>query len=257
MNRSRRIDHTAVRPRRPGSGPGPTARRRAVHASEPAPGDFDAVGHNTAVLLEQVGQLDSALHVEWEISRFLLCWGEAPNGFDVDYVESTTHLIVDELVLTNSTSALLVLRGLEALASRRIAERARDAAELVAAGRVFVPSWAEQIGQARAVDARSTGVSEDGSSGVLIEYAYPDGARHVLAAFIAGDMGGAVKFMGLAKSFAEADPGSDEGLLATNAGVAQSALREALEATDQVHAHLYGDPSMTEFGALAWSRVSA
>ena len=72
MRQERRLP-TPLRPRRPGSGSGPMARRRAVHASEPTPGDFDEVGHNTAVLLAHAANVDNALHLEWVVSRFLPC----------------------------------------------------------------------------------------------------------------------------------------------------------------------------------------
>jgi hypothetical protein len=90
---------------------------------------------------------------------------------------------------------------------------------------------------------------------VLIEYAYPGGDRHTLVSYIAADMGGAVKFMGLMKPLHEA---SDEGELALEPiapADAERLIREALEATDQIHARFVGDPSMREFAALAWSRV--
>jgi hypothetical protein len=232
------------------------ARRRAIRASEPAPGDgFDEVGHNTAVLLAQCADLDCALHVEWTISRFLPCWGERPAGFDMDYVESTTHLIIDELVMTPGEPALLALRGLEAIASGPIAGQAGEAAELVAAGGVVAPPWAWQIGQAQPVDARISLNAEDASAGVLVEYAYPDGDRHTLATFIADSMGGAVKFVGLMTSLDRARGGEDLALQAIAPEDAEQLIREALEATDQVHARFEGDPSMREFGALAWARV--
>ena len=258
MSQQRRIVPRPLRPRRPGSGSGPMARRRAIHASEPAPADrpLDAIDHNTAMLLAQTDGLDNPLHVEWVISRFLPCWGEEPRGFDMEYIESTTHLIIDELLMTDDERALLALRGLEAVASGRIAGQARDAAAVVAVGGVTLAPWAVQIGQAQAVDARVMRNDEDDSQGVMVEYAYPDGECHTLAAFIADDMGGAVKFMGLTKSLAEAIPGDEElPLRPIDPHEAQRLIRDALEATDQVHARFEGDPSMREFGALAWSRV--
>jgi hypothetical protein len=256
MRRERRLP-TPLRPRRPGSGSGPTARRRAIRASEPALGDdFDPVSHNTAVLLAQCADVDSALNLEWVISRFLPCWGNDPEGFDMDYVESMLHLIIDELAMTTEVPALLALRGLEAVASGAIAEQASAAAELVAAAGITAPPWAWQIGQAKAVDACVALNAEDASAGVIVEYAYPDGERHALAAFIADELGGAVKFMGLMQPFDRAC--ADDGELPLERiapAEAERLLREALEATDQLHAHFEGDPSMRDLGALAWSRV--
>ena len=231
------------------------ARRRAVHASEPAPGDFDAVGHNTAVLLAQAANVDNALHLEWTVSRFLPCWGDEPARFDMDYIESTTLAIVHELETTESEAALVVLRGLEALANDTIADESAAAANRLAAQGVTAPPWAWQIGQAQAADARVSRNAEDDSAGVLVEYAYPDGDRHTLAAFIADDMGGAVKFMGLTKRLDESCGAAGLPLQPLPPAEAERMIRAALELTDQVHARFDGDPSMREFGALAWSRV--
>ena len=234
------------------------ARRRAAQASEPAPGDdFDAVGHNTTVLLLQAGDVDNALHLEWVISRFLPCWGDEPARFNMDYIESTTLAIVDELECTGDATALAVLRGLEAVASGVIAEAAAAAAERLTTNGVSAPPWAWQIGQAAAVDARVMRNDEDASVGVMVEFAYPDGDRHTLAAFIADDMGGAVKFMGLTKALGEtcSDDGDALPLRPIPAQTAVDLIRKALETTDQVHARFEGDPSMKEFGPLAWSRV--
>ena len=257
MRQERRLP-TPLRPRRPGSGSGPTARRRAVHASEPAPGDdFNEVDHNTMVLLLQAGDVDNALHLEWVISRFLPCWGDEPARFNLDYIESTVLAIVGELENTGDTRALLALRGLEAVASGVIADAAGAAADRLTAEGVSTPPWAGQIGQATAVDARVMRNDEDASLGVMVEFAYPDGDRHTLAAFVADDMGGAVKFMGLTKALGETCPDDGDALplrpISAQAGV--DLIREALEATDQVHARFEGDPSMREFGPLAWSRV--
>ena len=120
---------------------------------------------------------------------------------------------------------------------------------------VTAPPWAWQIGQAHAVDARAMRNADDESLGVLVEYEYPDGERHTLAVFIAADLGGAVKFMGLMKAIDDAcadDPIPLEPLAPVEA---HRLIRGALEATDQVHARFEGDASMREFGALAWSRV--
>jgi hypothetical protein len=256
MSQERRIVPRPLRPRRPGSGSGPMARPRAIHASEPVPGDFDPVDHNTRVLLADVANLDNPLHVEWAISRFLPCWGDEPDGFDMEYIESTTHLIIDELLMTDNDRALLALRGLQAVAGGRIAKQAREAAAVMAAGGITLLPWTQHIGQAQAVDARVMRNDEDDSCGVMIEYAYPDGDRHTLAAFIADELNGAVKFMGLTKSLDEAIPQNDPlPLRPIDPAEAQRLIRDALEATDQVHARFEGDPSMREFGALAWSRV--
>ena len=257
MSQERRVP-TPLRPRRPGSGSGPTARRRAIHASDPAPGDdFDEVGHNTAVLLTQAANVDNALHLEWAISRFLPCWGDEPARFDMDYIEATTLAIVGELEGTGDATALVVLRGLEALASGVLPEASAAAADRLAAEGVTAPPWSWQIGQAAAVDARVMRNDDDASLGVMVEFAYPDGGRHALAAFIADDMGGAVKLMGLTKALDEACPEHDDAIplrpISPQAGI--DLIRDALEATDQVHARFEGDPSMREFGALAWSRV--
>ena len=236
------------------------ARRRAVHASDPALGDGpDPVAHNTDVLLAQSSSVDNALHLEWVISRFLPCWGDRPAGFNIEFVEATTLAIINELERTGDTPALVALRGLASVGSGRIAEESAAAADRLAAGGVIAPPWASQIGQATAVDARIMRNDEDESVGVLVEYAYPHGERHTLAAFIADDMGGAVKFMGLMKVIDDAcgDDNDDDALplqpIATDR--AERLIRKALEATDQVYARFDGDPSMREFGALAWSRV--
>jgi len=255
MTQQRRIS-TSVRPRRPGSGSGPRARRRAVVASEPARGDaLDYAGHNADVLLAQAEGLDSAVHLEWVVSRFLPCWGDAATRFDREHLEPTVLAVVDELDLAGDDVALTVLRGLGALARDTIAEASTAAAERLEAAGVTTPAWAAQIGQAKAVAARVSHNAEDDSAGVMIEYAYPDGARHALAAFIADDMGGAVKFMGLTKPFGEAFDGSELPFQTIDPAEGKRMIREALEVTDQERARFEGDPSMRELGPLAWSRV--
>ena len=254
MREERRIS-TSVRPRRPGSGSGPRARRRAIEASEPARGDFDEVAHSTALLLAQAGEVESALNVEWLVSRFLPWWGDEPTHFNTGYFESTVLAIVDELEVNGDSVALTVLHGIEAVAGGVIGEAAAAAGNRLGAAGVSTPAWAWHIGQARAVGARVTRNDEDESAGVIVEYAYPDGTGHALAAFIADDMGGAVKFMGLMKPFAEAVGGDEIPFETVEPQEAERMVRQALKATDQTHARLEGDPSVHEFGALAWSRV--
>jgi hypothetical protein len=257
MRQERRV-HNTIRPRRPGSGSGASARRRAVRASEPVPGDQpDEVAINTAVLLGYAREVDNPLHLEWVVSRFLPCWGDEPGRFNMDYVESVTFGVIDNLEAEGDGAALAALRGLEALAGKRIAEESGAAADRLAASGVVAPPWAWQIGQAQAADARMTRSDEDDSVGVLIEYRYPDDSRHTLAAFVADYMGGAVKFMGLMNRIDEACEEGDLPLHPLPTGRARRLVREALEATDQVHARFEGDASMREFGALAWARVRA
>ena len=252
MRQQRRIP-TPPRPRRPGSGSGPRARRRAIEASEPGRSDFDEGAHIAAMLLAQAGNVDTALQVEWLVSRFLPCWGDGPTLFDADYIESTALAVVAELEGTGDAVALTVLLGLEAVAGGAIAEAAGAAAQrLTGQG---APPWAWQIGHARAVEARMSGNDEDASLGVIVEYAYPDGSGHAVAAFVADDMGGAVKFLGLMKPFAEAC-GTDEMPFETVDPVeGERMIRAALEVTDQEHARFDGDPSVPDLGPLAWSRV--
>jgi hypothetical protein len=255
MRQERRLP-TPSRPRRPGGGSGPRARRRAIHASEVGANERPPeVAHNASVLIAQTEAVDCAIHAESIVSRFLPCWGDRPTRFDVDYVDSVVLGVIDELEADGSWPALVALRALAALAEQTVAIEAADAAELVAASGVAAPAWASQIGQAEAVAARISRNDEDDSAGVLVEYAYPDGERHVLAAFIADDMGGAVKFMGLTTPLDDAADDSELPLEALPPADAEQLIREALEATDQAHARFEGDPSMREFGALAWSRV--
>ena len=255
MERERRA-HNPIRPRRPGSGSAVAARGRAVRASEPAAGEQpDEVAINTAVLLGYARDIDNPLHLEWVVSRFLPCWGDQPARFNMAYVESVTFGVIENLEAAGDGSALAALRGLEALAGGRTAERSGEAADRLTVNGVAAPPWAWQIGQAEAVDARLTRNDEDDSIGVLIEYRYPDDSHHTLAAFIADDMGGAVKFMGLMSRIDEACDASDLPLQPLPTSRATHLVRKALEATDQVHARFEGDPSMREFGALAWSRV--
>ena len=257
MRQERRV-HNTIRPRRPGSGSGASARRRAIRASEPAPGDQDdEVAVNTAVLLAYAREVDNPLYLEWVVSRFLSCWGDQPARFNMDYVESVTFGVIDNLEAEGDGAALAALRGLEALAGHRIAEESGAAADRLAANGVVAPPWAWQIGRAEAADARITRNDEDESVGVLIEYRYPDDSRHTLAAFIADDMGGAVKFMGLMQRIDDACQDGELPLHPLPPGRARRLVREALAATDQLHARFEGDASMREFGALAWSRVRA
>jgi hypothetical protein len=89
----------------------------------------------------------------------------------------------------------------------------------------------------------------------MIEYAYPDGTRHALAAFIDAGMGGAVKFMGLTKPLGEACDSGELPFETVEPAEAERMVRAALEATGPSHARFEGDPSLRELGALAWSRV--
>src|SRR3954468_21610296 len=150
MRQERRIP-TPLRPRRPGSGSAPRARRRAGDASEPAAGDLDIVGHSTALLLARAEDADDALQLECLVSSFLPCWGHDPLHFDMNYIESTTLAIIEELEATGDSLALAVLRGLEAVASGAIAEESAAAADRLAANGVTAPAWARHIGGARAV----------------------------------------------------------------------------------------------------------
>jgi hypothetical protein len=205
-------------------------------------------------LLANSRELDCAIHLEWLISRFLPCWGTDRTRFKIDYVEATIGQVVDELALRGDSQALVVLRGLQAVAEGAIAEAARDAGDDLAS-RVFMPGWASQIGRAQAVDARVMRNKDDASKGVMVEFAYADGRRHSLAAFIASDLGGAVKFLGLSKPFAESLPG-ETGFDAIAPSDARALIRDALDATDQVQAiYRGGDPSIAELGPLLWSRV--
>jgi hypothetical protein len=246
--------HKTIRPPRPGSGSGPSARRRAIHASEAAPGDEpDTTAIGAALLLANAAELDNALHLEWLISRFLPCWDEAPAGINVDYVEETCQAIVADLEDEADATALVVLRGLHAVGSGTFALESENAAGRLTGRGVTEPAWATQIGQAKPVAARVMGNDEDESKGVLVEYAYPDGERHVISAFIAADLGGAVKFLALTKPLAEFP--DDSALEPLPADEAQALLRDALAVTDQVHARLEGDPTLLELGPLLWSRV--
>ena len=250
MRQERRI-HNPVRPRRPGSGSGPRARRRAIVASEPARGEvLDYAVHNADLLLAQADDVDNAIHLEWVVSRFLPSWGDMPTHYKTDVLA-----VIDELEATADDVALTVLRGLEALAGGAIAEASTAAAERLSAAGVTAPPWARQIGTAQAVAARVSRHEEDDSAGVMIEYAYPDGARHALAAFIDGRRGGAVKFMGLTKPLGDACDNGELPFATVDPAEAERMVRNALAITDQEHALLEGDPSMRELGALAWSRV--
>jgi hypothetical protein len=246
--------HKTIRPPRPGSGSGPSARRRAIHASEAASGDeLDTTAIGAALLLANAEELDHPLHLEWLISRFLPCWDDAPAGINVDYVEETCRAIVGDLEDEGGATALVVLLGLQAIGSGTFALESESAALRLADRGVAPPAWARHIGQAKPVDARVMRGDEDESKGVLVEYGYPDGDRHVVSGFIAADLGGAVKFLALTKPFAEFP--DDSALEPLPVDEAQTLLREALTVTDQVHARLEGDPTLLELGPLLWSRV--
>src|SRR5215212_12179392 len=154
MRQERRLP-TPSRPHRSGSGAGRMARRRAEHASNLAPTDgSNEVAINTAVLLGYAREVDNPLHLEWVVSRFLPRWGDQPARFNMDYVESVTFGVIDNLLDEGDEASLVALRGLEKIASGRTADEAGAAANVLAANGVTAPPWAWQIGQARPVEAR-------------------------------------------------------------------------------------------------------
>ena len=254
MSNQRRVVDNGMRPRRPGSGSGPRARRRAIEASEPTWSGLrrDPAVEAAEALAAYSDAVDAAIHVEARISRFLPFWADQSSGFDLAGVDALAEGLVAELEDMADAPALITLRGLAAVADPWLAEPSAAAAERVALS-ASVPAWAEQIGRARATGALSlTDPSETDEIGVLIEFEYPDGDRHAIATYIVPRLGGIAKHVFLCQP-TERIPGADQELDPMDLADAKARMRAALEITppDGVP----GGEGHFELGALAWSRV--
>ena len=243
-----------MRPRRPGSGSAPRARRRAIEASEPAWLELqrDPAVQAAEALCAFSGAVDQAIHVETRISRFLPFWAGQSSGFDVEGVEALGMDLLVELEATGGTNALITLRGLAAVADPWLAEPSREVAHRVGRG-TFMPMWADQIGRAQATRALALTDEEDTDEvGVLIEFEYPDGARHAIATYIVPRLDGVAKHVFLLQPI-ESIPDADDVLDEMDVGEAKERMRAALAITppDGVP----GGEGHFELGALAWSRV--
>jgi hypothetical protein len=204
-------------------------------------------------LRDDCRDLTSALDVEWIVSTFLPFWGDSSRYYDMDGIEQAGLGLVDALEYAGDTTALVVLRGFAAIGHSTLAAESTAAANGMR--RVCVPTWAEDIGRAQATDALALSDPEgDGWAGVFIEYKYPSGARHSVAAYIDHDRGGIAKHLSLVKQIDDLPPADGLPLEKLSVDEAGALLRDALAATDPEVARVNGD-STWELGALAWARV--
>ena len=204
-------------------------------------------------LRDDCRELTNPLDVERVVSLFLPFWGESCRYYDMDGIEAAGLGLVDELERFGDAAAHLVLRGFAAVGHGGLATASAAAAGRVR--RVFVPSWAEQIGRAEATDALALADPEgEGSAGVFIEYEYADGTPHSVAAYIDHDRGGIAKHVSLVRQIDDLPPADGLPLERVSVDEARRLLRDALTVTDPEVARVNGD-STWELGALAWARV--
>ncbi len=255
MSQQRRVVDNGIRPRRPGAGSGPAARRRAVLASEPPWDEFrkDPAVDAAEALSAFSGAVDAAIHVEARISRFLPFWADQSGGFDLAGVEDLAEGLVAELEDMGDTPALITLRALAAVADPWLAEPSHAAAERVGRRVHFMPDWAAQIGRAEPTRALALPKAEDDhddEDGLLIDFEYPDGERHAIAVYIDPRLGRVAKHVFLL-GHVDDNAGADFEPMAIDE--AKRRMRAALEITppDGVP----GGEGQFELGALAWARV--
>ena len=244
--------------RRRGSGGGSSvsARRCAIQASDVLPDELylreraEYVAEATAALRDSVRMLRNSLEVEWTVSGFIAAWGDFAH---TDRIQESGREFVDAFEDAGDASALVMLRGIEAVAQGRVRRAAAEAATRIAKRGVTVPRRMQHVGRAKALRAWTLGErSEADGIGVMIEYEYPDHERHTVAGYIADYLGGIVKFMSLTTGLE--DLVDEAGAVAVPVPEASALLRTALVATEP-RQRPPGEDGVRKLGALAWSRV--
>jgi hypothetical protein len=153
--------------------------------------------------LRGVGKLGDALDAECWASQLLSLW-KGRQLIEGDAEDVFVPAFVSALERKATPNALAALRALSAVGRESHAERARAAADRLAAGGAREPQWSDQTGCAEPVAAELMyeEAFDDGVS-VFIEFASTPSARHTLGIYVDHNMGGLVKDAFLAGPLAE------------------------------------------------------
>jgi len=157
------------------------------------------------VAVRDAAKLEDAIDAECWASDVLSTWGgrELPDG---DAEEVFAPAFVRALERRGSPKALATLRALSAVGSEAHGQRARAAADRLAARGLKEPAWSEGVGRGEAVGAQlmRDEAFDDGVS-VQIEFPQPGCENHTLGIYIDHNMGGLVKDAFLAGPLAEVE----------------------------------------------------
>ena len=241
-----------------GTGSSVSARRRAIQASDVLPDEVylreraEFVAEATAALRDSCRTLRNSLEVEWTVSGLLAAWGDFA---DSDRIQESGREFVDALEEAGDGSALVMLRGFDAVAQGPLRQAATEAAARLAKRGLTPPRRMQHVGHAKATRAWTMGERSAAEGiGVMIEYEYPDHERHTVAGYVADYLGGIVKFISLTSGLDHL--ARDAGAVPVPVPEASAVLRAALAATEP-RERPPGEDGVRKLGALAWSRVVA